>query len=102
MILQVNNQALSLGRARLMTDDKLTNYRNMIDASSMKVTRYAMDKAFDAQGSKFTEVMSYDVKEGTDMAQFTTTNYKVETDFTGKRKGFMQRLICCFKKYRNW
>lgn len=36
--------------------------------------------------------MSFDVQPGTDMAKFDALNQQVETDFTGKRAGFLQRL----------
>ena len=78
--------------SKFMGDDSVADYSKMIDASTMKMSRYAMNKPFDAVDSRFVEIMSFDVKEGTDMAQFNATNQKVETDFTGRRKGFLQRL----------
>ncbi len=78
---------------KFMTDASVADYAKMIDGPTMKMSRYAIDKPFDAEHSQFVEIMAYDVKTGTDMAQFTTTNYKVETEFTGKRKGFLQRLV---------
>ena len=77
---------------KFMGDASVADYAKMIDAPTMKMARYVMDKPFDAEDSQFVEIMSFDVKEGTDMAQFNATNQKVETDFTGKRKGFLQRL----------
>lgn len=85
---------------KFMSDASVADYAKMIDGPTMKMTRYAMDKAFNAEESRFVEIMAYDVKPNTDMAQFTTTNYKVETDFTGKRKGFLQRLVGANEKGR--
>lgn len=78
---------------KFMGDGSVADYAKMIDAPTMKMSRYAMDKPFDVEGSQFVEIMAFNVNEGTDMTQFNTVNQKVETDFTGKRKGFLQRLI---------
>lgn len=85
---------------KFMKDASVADYGKMINASTMKMSRYSMDKAFEADGSQFVEVMSFNVKPDTDMKQFKATNYKVETDFTGKRKGFSQRLIGTNEKGR--
>ncbi len=77
---------------KFMSDASVADYAQMINGPSMKMARYTMDKTFDADGSQFVEVMSFDVKQGTDMAKFNATNQRVETDFTGKRDGFLQRL----------
>jgi len=77
---------------KFMGDASVADYAEMIDAPTMKMSRYTMDKSFDAADSRFVEIMSFDVKSGTDMAKFDAINQKVETDFTGKRKGFVQRL----------
>ena len=77
---------------KFMGDASVSNYAQMIDAPTMKMSRYAMDKPFDAADSRFVEIMSFDVKQGTDMAKFDALNQRVEADFTGKRKGFLQRL----------
>lgn len=77
---------------KFMSNASVADYARMIDAPTMKMSRYAMDKSFDAEDSQFVEIMSFDVKENADMAQFNATNQKVETDFTGKRKGFLQRM----------
>lgn len=78
---------------KFMGDASVADYAQMIDGPTMNMSRYTMDKPFKAKSSQFLEVMSFEVNAGTDMAQFATTNYKVETDFTGKRKGFLQRLV---------
>lgn len=78
--------------SKFMNDTSVADYAKMIDASTMKMSRYAIDKPFNAKDSRFVEIMSYDVKAGTDMAKFNALNQKVETDFTAKRNGFLQRL----------
>lgn len=79
--------------SKFMKDTSVADYAEMIDGPTMKMSRYVMDKAFNADDSQFVEVMAFDVKPGTDLAQFKETNYKVETEFTGKREGFLQRLV---------
>ncbi len=77
---------------KFMGDPSVADYAQMIDGPTMKMSRYTMDKAFEADESQFVEIMSFDVKPNTDLAAFNATNQRVETDFTGKRKGFLQRL----------
>lgn len=79
--------------SKFMEDKAVADYAQMIKASTMKMARYTMDKPFDAEDSRFVEVMAFDVNEGTNMPEFNALNKKVENDFTGKRKGFLQRLI---------
>jgi len=78
--------------SKFMSDASVSDYAQMIDASTMKMSRYVMDKPFNAEDSRFVEIMSFDVKQGTDLPKFDALNHQVETDFTGKRKGFLQRL----------
>lgn len=78
--------------SKFMGDASVADYAQMIDGPSMKMARYAMDKAFDAKGSRFVEVMAFDLQAGTDIAAFDALNHKVETDVTAKREGFLQRL----------
>ena len=77
---------------KFMSDASVADYAKMINGPSMKMARFAMDKPFNADDSRFVEVMSFKVKNGADMAKFNALNQRVETDFTGKRKGFLQRL----------
>lgn len=77
---------------KFMGDASVADYGQMIDAPTMNMSRYAIDKPFNAAKSRFVEIMSFDVKPGTDMDKFDALNQQVETDFTGKRKGFLQRL----------
>lgn len=78
---------------KFMGDASVADYAQMIDAQTMKMSRYAMDKSFDAANSRFVEIMSFDVVEGTNLEKFNTVNQQVETEFTGKREGFVQRLM---------
>lgn len=77
---------------KFMGDASVADYAQMIDGPTMKMSRFTMDKAFDANESQFVEIMSFDLNAGTDMPTFDALNQRVETDFTGKREGFMQRL----------
>jgi len=78
--------------SKFMGDTSVADYAMMLDASSMKMERYTVDKPYSAGDSPFMEVMSFNVKSGTDIDDFNVLNNKVETDFTGKRAGFLQRL----------
>ncbi len=78
--------------SKFMSDGSIADYAQMIDGPSMKMTRYTLEKAFDAETSRFVEIMEYAVKPGTDMSSFDALNQRVETDFTGNRYGFVQRL----------
>lgn len=78
--------------SKFMGDASVADYAQMIKGETMNMSRYAMDKAFNASESRFVEIMSFDVTPGTDMTEFDAINQKVETDFTGKRNGFLQRL----------
>lgn len=77
---------------KFMGEASVADYAQMIDASTMKMSRYTMDKSFNAAESQFVEIMSFDVKPNTDMTTFDALNQKVETDFTAERTGFLQRL----------
>lgn len=77
---------------KFMDDASVADYAQMIDGPTMKMARYTMDKVFSANESRFVEIMSFDVKTDTDMTKFDALNHKVETDFTGKRAGFLERL----------
>ncbi len=78
--------------SKFMSDPSVADYAKMIDAPSMKMSRYNMSEAFKATDSQFVEIMSFNVKPATDMPQFNAVNKRVETEFTGKRAGFLQRL----------
>ncbi len=77
---------------QFMSAPSVADYAEMIDAPTMKMSRYTMNQPFQAEESRFVEIMSFDVNPGTDMAKFDALNQRVETDFTGKRPGFLQRL----------
>lgn len=77
---------------KFMGDPSVADYAQMIDATTMKMSRYTMGNVMEAVASQFVEIMSFDINSGVDMEKFHTINRKVETDFTGKRNGFLQRL----------
>ena len=79
--------------SKFMSDASVADYAQMIDGSTMKMDRYTMDKPFSADKSQFVEIMSFDVVAGTDMTKFNALNKKVETDFTSKEDGFVDRLM---------
>lgn len=78
--------------AKFMSDKSVANYASMIDGKSMKMARYTVEDHFTADDSTFVEVMSFETQDGIDMKAFDATNQRVETDFTAKEKGFLQRL----------
>lgn len=77
---------------KFMGDASVADYAGMIEGATMKMARYTITEKFNAGSSDFIEVMSFGTLEGTDMQAFDKTNNKVETDFTGKQKGFLQRI----------
>lgn len=77
---------------KFMADSSVADYASMLNGSTMNMSRYAMDKDFDAPNSNFVELMTFDVKQGTDLVNFNMLNKKIETEITGKREGFAQRL----------
>jgi len=77
---------------KFMKDGSVADYAKMIDGPTMKMSRFAMGDTFDADAAEFVEVMSFDTKSGIDLDAFNALNHKVETDFTGTREGFVQRL----------
>jgi predicted SnoaL-like aldol condensation-catalyzing enzyme len=77
---------------KFMNDTSVAEFAGMIDGKSMKMARYHIEGDFNAKNSDFIEVMSFSTKEGTDLATFQKTDKKVETSFTVKQKGFLQRI----------
>lgn len=77
---------------KFMADKSVADYASMIDASTMKLSRYVITDKFKADKSNFVEVMSYTTKEGIDAKAFKKTNKKVETEFTAHQDGFLQRI----------
>lgn len=86
----VANADASMGK--FMGDVSVADYAQMIDGPTMTMSRYSIDKSFEAQESQFVEVMTFDLKPGTDLSKFDILNKAVETDFTSKREGFLQRI----------
>ncbi len=78
---------------KFMGDASVASYASMIDGSTMKMNRYVTTDEFKANNNTFVEIMSYKTKSGTDVAKFNQTNKSVETTFTAKQKGFLQRVI---------
>lgn len=77
---------------KFMGDASVADYAQMIDGPTMKMSRFTMNKPFEAADSRFVEIMSFDLKSDTDPDQFAALNQQVETDVTRKRDGFLQRL----------
>lgn len=77
---------------KFMKDESVADYANMIEGETMKMSRFITTDRFSADNSTFTELMTFNTKAGTDIPTFNKTNKKVETDFTGKQKGFLQRI----------
>ncbi|MEO1437674.1 MAG: nuclear transport factor 2 family protein, partial [Bacteroidota bacterium] len=77
---------------KFMSDASVADYAQMIDGATMKMNRYVLGQAFKAEDSKFVEVMAFEIHPSTDLEAFDALNQRVETEFTGKRKGFRQRL----------
>lgn len=77
---------------KFMSDESVVDYASLIDGSTMKMSRYRVDDEFNATNSHFVEVMSCQTKADIDIEAFNKTNKKVETGFTAKQAGFLQRI----------
>lgn len=77
---------------KFMADASVATYANMIEGSTMKMSRFTITDKFTASKSTFTEVMTFKTKEGTNAAAFDKVNKKVGTGFSDKQKGFLQRI----------
>jgi len=77
---------------RFMTDKSVSDFASMIEGPSMKMSRYSINDKFKTSNSDFIEVMSFTTKPNTNIETFNTINKKVETGFTAKQNGFMQRI----------
>ncbi len=88
-----NMESAEASMNKFMADPAVADYAKMIDGNTMKMSRYTIDKSFDADESQFVEIMSFDVKSGTNLESFKETNYAVEKEFTGNRTGFLERII---------
>lgn len=78
--------------SKFMSDASVADYASMITGSTMKMARYNLDKPFEAAESRFVEIMTFDLNDGADNAEFDVLNQRVETEVTAKRVGFLQRL----------
>ncbi|APD07931.1 hypothetical protein UJ101_02432 [Flavobacteriaceae bacterium UJ101] len=77
---------------KFMGDSSVADFASMIDGSTMKMARYSTKDQFKANNSQFVEVMSFNTKEGVNREVFDKINKKVETGFSAKQKGFLQRI----------
>ena len=77
---------------KFMGDESVADYAGMIDPSTMQMARYSVGDGFDNENTSFVEVMSFNPSAEIDLKHFSKTNKKVETDFTSKQQGFLQRL----------
>ncbi len=78
--------------SKFMTDPSVADYAKMIDASTMRMSRYGMNQQYQGGDSRFVEIMSFDLKAGTDKSAFSTINDKVAKEVTAPKPGFIQRL----------
>ncbi len=78
--------------SQFMKDQSVADYGAMIDESTMKLTRFTMDKSFDAHSSDFVEVMTFDLNSGTETLAFNAINDRVAKEVTAPKRGFIQRL----------
>ncbi|WP_276165662.1 nuclear transport factor 2 family protein [Zobellia alginiliquefaciens] len=77
---------------KFMKDPSVATYAGMIEGSTMKMSRFTISDEFTAHNSTFTEVMTFNTNKETDITAFNKINKKVETGFTNKQKGFLQRI----------
>lgn len=77
---------------KFMSDQSVADYASMIDGETMKMSRYMIRDEFAAENSNFVEVMSFETKPDGNLKKFKKANKKVETAFTAKQKGFLQRI----------
>lgn len=87
-----SDKSAEASMSKFMKDESVATYAGMIDGASMKMARYATRGNFTAENSNFVEVMTFNTAEGADMKTFKKTNMRVETEFTAKQTGFLQRL----------
>jgi len=78
---------------KFMGDTSVADYAAMIDPSTMKMNRYVTTDEFKADGNEFVEIMSFNTNSDVDIEKFNTTNKEVETAFTSKQNGFLQRAV---------
>ncbi len=77
---------------KFMADTSVADYASMIEGASMEMSRYMIDDDFIASNAEFIEIMSFDTKSDIDIESFNTINKQVETGFTSKQGGFLQRI----------
>ncbi|MDO6473282.1 nuclear transport factor 2 family protein [Maribacter sp. 1_MG-2023] len=77
---------------KFMADASVATYANMIEGSTMKMSRFTINDEFTASISTFTEVMTFKTKEGTNTEVFNKVNDRVGPEFSEKQTGFLQRI----------
>ncbi len=77
---------------KFMSDPAVAEYASMIKAESMDMSRYTTNKAFDANSSRFIELMRFQLKDDVTAKTFQDANTAVEKGFTANQKGFLQRI----------
>ncbi|WP_299889896.1 nuclear transport factor 2 family protein [uncultured Lacinutrix sp.] len=76
---------------KFMGDVSVADYASMIEGSTMKMNRYTINTDFNANNSKFIEMMSFNLNDNIDKTAFNAINEKV-ADKTATQKGFIQRI----------
>ncbi|WP_324027406.1 hypothetical protein QSV08_05800 [Maribacter sp. BPC-D8] len=77
---------------KFMADASVANYANMIEGSTMKMSRFTITDEFTASNSTFTEVMTFKTNEGANAEVFNKVNDRVGPEFSEKQTGFLQRI----------
>lgn len=78
--------------SKFMSDASVAEYTQMIEASTMQMSRYAMDQPFNGENYRFMEIMTYNLNQGVDVSDFKVINDKVAMEVTAPKTGFIQRL----------
>lgn len=76
---------------KFMGDASVADYASMIEASTMKMNRYAINTDFESKNSQFIEMMSFNLKDGVDIQSFNAINEKVASK-TAIQKGYLNRI----------
>lgn len=76
---------------KFMGDASVADYASMIEGSTMKMNRYAINTDFELKNSQFIEMMSFNLKDGVDVQSFNAINEKVASK-TATQKGYVNRI----------
>ena len=77
---------------KFMSDKSVSDYASMIDAATMKMSRFEIKDHFKAQKTEFVEVMTYKALPDVELETLNETDKQVENNFTKNQKGFLQRI----------